>query len=65
MTSPVDPATSAAELHGLAGFEPLTPASAGALTRYRVIAYIVGVMLLVLLFVGDAAQVPRRQSRAR
>ena len=30
----------------------LTPAVRGALTRYRVIAYVVGVMLLVLLFVA-------------
>lgn len=43
MTSPADPATSAS---------PLTPAVKSALTRYRVIAYIVGVMLLVLLFVA-------------
>ncbi|WP_328331476.1 DUF3817 domain-containing protein [Kribbella sp. NBC_00382] len=41
MTSPADPATSA-----------LSPAVKGALTRYRVIAYIVGVMLLVLVFVA-------------
>ncbi|TCC56123.1 DUF3817 domain-containing protein [Kribbella pittospori] len=45
MTSPADPATSATP-------QPLTPAVRGALTRYRVIAYIVGVMLLVLLFVA-------------
>jgi integral membrane protein len=43
VTSPADPATSAT---------PLTPAVRGALTRYRVIAYIVGVMLLLLLFVA-------------
>jgi integral membrane protein len=43
VTSPADPATSAS---------PLTPAVKSALTRYRVIAYIVGVMLLVLLFVA-------------
>lgn len=42
MTSPVDPATTPA----------LTPAVKGALIRYRVIAYIVGVMLLLLLFVA-------------
>ena len=45
MTSPVDPATSAAS-------PAITPAVRGALTRYRIIAYIVGVMLLVLLFVA-------------
>ena len=43
MTSPVDPATSASTL---------SPAVKGALTRYRVIAYVVGVMLLVLVFVA-------------
>jgi integral membrane protein len=45
VTSSADPATSA-------GPQPLTPAVRGALTRYRVIAYVVGVMLLVLLFVA-------------
>ncbi|NIK55474.1 DUF3817 domain-containing protein [Kribbella shirazensis] len=45
MTSSADPATSA-------GSQPLTPAARGALTRYRVIAYVVGVMLLLLLFVA-------------
>jgi integral membrane protein len=45
VTSSADPATSA-------GSQPLTPAVRGALTRYRVIAYIVGVMLLLLLFVA-------------
>jgi integral membrane protein len=45
VTSPADPATSATQ-------PPLTPAVRGALTRYRVIAYIVGVMLLLLLFVA-------------
>ncbi|TCC43477.1 DUF3817 domain-containing protein [Kribbella sindirgiensis] len=45
MTSSADPATSA-------GPQPLTPAVRGALTRYRVIAYVVGVMLLLLLFVA-------------
>ncbi|WBQ05508.1 DUF3817 domain-containing protein [Kribbella sp. CA-293567] len=40
MTSPVEPART------------LTPAVKSALTRYRVIAYIVGVMLLLLLFVA-------------
>ncbi len=46
MTSPADPATSATPQ------SPITPAIRGALTRYRVIAYIVGVMLLLLLFVA-------------
>ena len=45
MTSSADPATSASP-------QPLTPAVRGALTRYRVIAYVVGVMLLLLLFVA-------------
>jgi integral membrane protein len=43
VTSPVDPAASASTL---------SPAVKGALTRYRVIAYVVGVMLLVLVFVA-------------
>lgn len=42
MTSSADPATSAT----------ITPAVRGALTRYRVIAYVVGVMLLLLVFVA-------------
>ena len=46
MTSSADPATSAA------GPQPLTPAVRGALMRYRVIAYVVGVMLLLLLCVA-------------
>jgi integral membrane protein len=46
VTSPADPAASAATTPAL------TPAVQGALTRYRVIAYIVGVMLLLLLFVA-------------
>ena len=46
MTSPADPATSATPQ------PPLTPAIRGALTRFRVIAYIVGVMLLLLLFLA-------------
>lgn len=45
MTSSADPATSATP-------QPLTPAVRGALTRYRVIAYVVGVMLLLLLLVA-------------
>jgi integral membrane protein len=44
VTSPADPATSATP--------QITPAIRGALTRYRVIAYVVGVMLLLLLFVA-------------
>jgi integral membrane protein len=43
VTSPADPATSTTQL---------TPAVRGALIRYRVIAYVVGVMLLLLLFVA-------------
>jgi integral membrane protein len=46
VTSPADPATSATPQ------PPITPAVRGALTRYRVIAYVVGVMLLLLLFVA-------------
>jgi integral membrane protein len=45
VTSPADPATSA-------GVQPLTPAVRGALLRYRVIAWVVGVMLLLLVFVA-------------
>jgi integral membrane protein len=45
VTSPADPATSA-------GTQPLTPAVRGALMRYRVIAYVVGVMLLLLVFLA-------------
>ena len=45
MTSSADPATSATP-------QPITPAVRGALTRYRVIAYVVGVMLLLLVFVA-------------
>ena len=45
MTSSADSGTSA-------NSQPLTPAVRGALTRYRVIAYVVGVMLLLLLFVA-------------
>jgi len=51
VTSPVDPATSASGSQASPG-SSLTPAIRGALTRYRVIAYVVGVMLLVLLFVA-------------
>jgi integral membrane protein len=46
VTSPVDPATSASSQTAV------SPAILGALKRYRVIAYVVGVMLLVLLFVA-------------
>ena len=45
MTSSADPATSASP-------QPLTPTVRGALIRYRVIAYVVGVMLLLLVFVA-------------
>ena len=45
MTSSADPATSATP-------QPITPAVRGALIRYRVIAYVVGVMLLLLVFVA-------------
>jgi integral membrane protein len=45
VTSSADPATSASS-------QPLTPAVRGALTRYRVIAYVVGVMLLLLVFLA-------------
>ena len=45
MTSSADPATSASQ-------QPLTPAVRGALIRYRVIAWVVGVMLLLLVFVA-------------
>jgi integral membrane protein len=45
VTSSADPATSASP-------QPLTPAVRGALIRYRVIAYVVGVMLLLLVFVA-------------
>ncbi|ONI67813.1 hypothetical protein BWI15_32555 [Kribbella sp. ALI-6-A] len=45
MTSPADPATPSPT--------PTLPASTrGALVRYRIIAYIVGVMLLLLVFVA-------------
>jgi integral membrane protein len=45
VTSSADPATSATS-------QPITPAVRGALLRYRVIAYVVGVMLLLLVFVA-------------
>src|SRR5207245_1663406 len=45
VTSSADPATSASA-------QPITPAVRGALTRYRVIAYVVGVMLLLLVFLA-------------
>ena len=43
MTSPAD--------HTAAG-DSLTPAVRGALLRYRIIAYVVGVMLLLLVFLA-------------
>ena len=43
MTSSADPATSASP-------QPLTPAVRGAIIRYRVIASVVGVMLLLRVF---------------
>lgn len=50
MTSPVDPAQSADSTPaGSAAAATITPDVAGALTRYRIIAYIVGVMLLLLV----------------
>lgn len=55
MTSPVDPSTSTSTGAGTParGSSPaVKPAVRSALTRYRVIAYIVGVMLLILLFVA-------------
>jgi integral membrane protein len=51
VTSPVDPSTGA----GSSAATPstiATPAVRAALKRYRVIAYVVGVMLLVLVFVA-------------
>lgn len=51
MTSPVDPA-SPASTTSTSAKPAISPATRSALTRYRVIAYIVGVMLLVLLFVA-------------
>jgi integral membrane protein len=51
VTSPVDPSTGA----GSSAATPpttVTPAVRAALKRYRVIAYVVGVMLLVLVFVA-------------
>jgi integral membrane protein len=54
VTSPSDPATptGAASSAGAATSTTVTPAVLGALKRYRVIAYVVGVMLLVLVFVA-------------
>jgi integral membrane protein len=51
VTSPVDPATSTGSQTASTG-PAVTPATLSALKRYRVIAYVVGVMLLVLLFVA-------------
>jgi integral membrane protein len=53
VTSPVDPSTSTS--NGSSAATPsttVTPAVRAALKRYRVIAYVVGVMLLVLVFVA-------------
>ncbi|WP_112245033.1 DUF3817 domain-containing protein [Kribbella monticola] len=50
MTSPADPASQAGTPSTTT--PAISPATRSALTRYRVIAYIVGVMLLVLLFVA-------------
>ena len=53
MTSPVDPATPTGTSSTSTSASPgISPATRGALIRYRVIAYVVGVMLLVLLFVA-------------
>ncbi|MFC0625008.1 DUF3817 domain-containing protein [Kribbella deserti] len=49
MTSPVDPAQSAHTPAPAANRPTATADVAGALKRYRVIAYIVGVMLLLLV----------------
>ena len=49
MTSPADPAS---QTSTPSATPALSAATRGALTRYRVIAYIVGVMLLVLLFIA-------------
>jgi integral membrane protein len=51
VTSPVDPATSASSQTASTA-HAIPPATLSALKRYRVIAYVVGVMLLVLLFVA-------------
>jgi integral membrane protein len=48
VTSPVDPATST----GAAARTAPTPAIESALKRYRIIAYVVGVMLLLLVGVA-------------
>lgn len=50
--SPADPTTGAGTPDGSASPSPVTPSVRAALTRYRIIAYVVGVMLLVLLFVA-------------
>jgi integral membrane protein len=54
VTSPVDPSpsTGATSPAGSRTATVVTPAVLGALKRYRVIAYVVGVMLLVLVFVA-------------
>jgi integral membrane protein len=53
VTSPADPTISTSTGAAASGRAPVvTPAVRSALTRYRVIAYIVGLMLLTLLFVA-------------
>jgi integral membrane protein len=53
VTSPVDPSTSTgAGSSAATSSTTVTPAVRAALKRYRVIAYVVGVMLLVLVFVA-------------
>ena len=53
MTSPVDPSTSSgASSSAATPSTTVTPSVRAALKRYRVIAYVVGVMLLVLVFVA-------------
>ena len=51
MTSPVDPTTNGSSAAATPS-TTVTPAVRAALKRYRVIAYVVGVMLLVLVFVA-------------
>jgi integral membrane protein len=53
VTSPVDPASpTGTSSTGTSASPAISPATRSALTRYRIIAYVVGVMLLVLLFVA-------------
>jgi integral membrane protein len=51
VTSPVDPTTNGSSAAATPS-TTVTPAVRAALKRYRVIAYVVGVMLLVLVFVA-------------